>query len=71
MNLMDVGTSSVGTSLVVDVVSSDVVVNSLSIEMGLVSGPVEVLEYRMGFASDPVEVPEQGDHHVPFVAIGD
>ena len=34
--------------------------NSLSIEMGLASSPVEVLEYRMEFASGPVEVPEQG-----------
>ena len=44
--------------------------NSLSIERGRASGPGEVLEYRMGFASDPVEVPEQGERHVPFVAIG-
>ena len=44
--------------------------NSLSIERGRASGPGEVLEYRMGFASDPVEVPEQGERHVPFIAIG-
>ena len=35
--------------------------NSLSIERGRASGPVEVIEYRMEFASGPVEVPEQGD----------
>ena len=44
--------------------------NSLSIERGGASGHIEVLEYQMGFASGPVEVPEQGDRHVPFVAIG-
>ena len=43
---------------------------SLSIERGRASRPVEVLEYRMVFASGPVEVLEQGERHVPFVAIG-
>ena len=44
--------------------------NSLSIERGRASCPVEVLEDRRGFASDPVEVLEQGERHFPFVAIG-
>ena len=42
----------------------------MSIERRLANGPVEVLEYQMEFVSGPVEVPEQGERHVPFVAIG-
>jgi len=37
------------------------ILNSLIIERGRASGPVEVLEYWMGLVGGPVEVPEQGD----------